>query len=183
MNADTIALRRVTELNGATRQALADLYANVRADLLHLPNYKVSTFTERLDRHAAEPGWESVIAYAGDDPVGYAYANTVEPGNRWWARLESPAPEEYTSGPAVAIKEIGIVKPWRGQGIARQMHDHLMQARPELYATLFVNSKAGDGKVQALYAGWGYVVIGEQQPLSPDAPRLTCMGRRAANPS
>lgn len=182
MTADTITTHRFTELDSA-RQTLIDLYASVRAELLHLPNYQVSTFTERLDRHGAEPGWEAVVAYAGDEPVGYAYANTVEPGNRWWARLTSPAPEEYTRGPAVAIKEIGIVKPWRGRGIALRMHNHLLEARPERYATLFVNSKARDGKVQALYAGWGYVVIGEQEPLSRDAPRLTCMGRRAANPS
>ncbi|MFI1617051.1 GNAT family N-acetyltransferase [Streptomyces lydicus] len=180
MNADTITLRCFTELDSAVRQTFADLYANVRAELLHLPNYKVSTFTERLDRHGAEPGWAAVVAYAGDEPVGYAYANTVGPGNRWWARLESPAPEEYTSGPAVAIKEIGIVKPWRGRGIALRMHDHLLEARSERYATLFVNGKAGDGKVQALYAGWGDVVIGAQQPLSPDAPQLTCMGKRTA---
>ncbi|MFJ5677988.1 GNAT family N-acetyltransferase [Streptomyces sp. NPDC093097] len=182
MNADTITLRRFTEL-ASTRQTLVDLYANVRAELLHLPNYQVSTFTERLDRHGSEPGWETVIAYADDEPVGYAYANTIEPGNRWWTRLVSPAPEQYTSGPTVAIKEIGVVQPWRGRGIAQRMHEHLLGARPERYATLLVNGQAGDGKVQALYEGWGYVVIGAQQPLSPDAPQLNCMGRLAASPS
>ncbi|MGD3105519.1 GNAT family N-acetyltransferase [Streptomyces sp. YGL11-2] len=181
MNVDTITLRRFTEL-GSARQTLIDLYANVRAELLHLPNYKVSTFAERIDRHGSEPGWEAVIAYASGEPIGYAYANTIERGNRWWERLASPAPEEYTSGPTTAIKEIGVVQPWRGKGIALRMHEHLLEARPERFTTLLVNGKAGGGKVQALYEGWGYVVIGEQQPLSPDAPQLTCMGRPAAIP-
>ncbi|AZS72253.1 GNAT family N-acetyltransferase [Streptomyces lydicus] len=170
-----VKLQHYSALSEA-RQNLISLYADVRAELLHLPNYRVDVFAERLDRHAAEPGWQSVIAYAGDAAVGYAYANTVEPDDRWWARMATPVPGLYTAAPAVAVKEIGVTTPWRGKGVARLIHDELLAARSEPYATLMVNPAAGEGKVQRLYAGWGYTVIGEVQP-SPESPVLACMAR------
>lgn len=170
-----VKLQRYTALPHS-RQKLIDLYTDVRAELLHLPNYRVDVFAERLDRHAAEPGWQSVIAYAGDDPVGYVYANTIEPDDRWWARITTPVPTLYTAAPAVAVKEIGVTTQWRGKGVARHIHDELLATRSEPYATLMVNPAAGEGRVQRLYEGWGYTVIGEVQP-SPESPVLACMAR------
>lgn len=54
------------------RQTLIDLYTDVRAGLLNLPDYAVATFAERLDRHASEPGSEVVnwaSASPGEAPV------------------------------------------------------------------------------------------------------------------
>ncbi|CAM5741042.1 hypothetical protein SMICM304S_03555 [Streptomyces microflavus] len=51
-------LRTFTSLD-AIRGDLLDVYAEVRAPLLHLPNYAVTSFGERIDRHAAEPGSQS----------------------------------------------------------------------------------------------------------------------------
>ncbi|MFE7607543.1 GNAT family N-acetyltransferase [Streptomyces celluloflavus] len=176
MTVEAITLRSFTDLSDV-RETLVGLYAAARAELLHLLNYKLTTFAERLDRHGAEPGWESVIAYEHGEAVGYAYANTIEPGNRWWSRMISPPPNVYTSGPVVAIKEIGMVQKRRGQGVAQRIHDDLLESRAELYTTLCVNGAAGGGKVQELYERWGYMTIGRQEPLSPDSPQLTCMGR------
>ncbi|MFF9781627.1 GNAT family N-acetyltransferase [Streptomyces nigrescens] len=170
-----VKLQHYTALPRA-RQKLIDLYTDVRAELLHLPNYRADVFAERLDRHATEPGWHGVIAYVGDDAVGYAYANTIEPDDRWWARMTTPVPALYTAAPAVAVKEIGVTTPWRGKGVARHIHDDLLADRSEPYATLMVNPAAGDGKVRRLYEGWGYAVIGEVQP-SPESPVLACMAR------
>ncbi|MFE1171659.1 GNAT family N-acetyltransferase [Streptomyces sp. NPDC058773] len=170
-----VKLQHYAALPGV-RQKLIDLYTDVRAELLHLPNYRADVFAERLDRHAAEPGWQSVIAYAGNAAIGYAYANTIQPDDRWWARMSTPVPALYTAAPAVAVKEIGVTTPWRGRGVARCIHDALLANRSERYATLMVNPAAGDGKVQRLYEGWGYAVIGEVQP-SPESPVLTCMAR------
>ncbi|MFZ3493093.1 GNAT family N-acetyltransferase [Streptomyces sp. 5.8] len=164
------------------RETLVKVYASVRADLLHLPNYRLEAFTERLDRHGEDPGWEVVMAYAPNgEPIGYAYANTVEPGNRWWTRMNTPAPVAFARASSLAIKEIGVVKPWRGQGLAQAMHDELLRGRDEEYVSLLVNPAAGDGKVKRLYEGWGYSQIGSQQP-SPDSPPLACLGRPVTQP-
>ncbi|GAA3298475.1 GNAT family N-acetyltransferase [Streptomyces cinereospinus] len=170
-----IELRTFTILD-PVRADLLDVYANVRAPLLHLPNYAITAFGERLDRHGAEPGFATVLAYAGGHPVGYAYGNTIEHGDRYWQRTSPPPAERYTERPAVALKEIGVRPAWRGTGTARRIHDALLATREEPFVTLMVNPAAGDGKVQALYASWGYEDIGRSRP-SPASPVLTVMVR------
>ncbi len=173
--APVIELRRFTSLDGA-REDLIDVYAEVRAPLLHLPNYSVITFGERLDRHGAESGFAAILAYADGHPVGYAYGNRIEHGDRYWQRTTPEPPATYTEGSTLAIKEIGVRPSWRKTGTARRIHDALLLASEEPYATLMVNGAAGDGKVHALYRSWGYRDIGHSQP-SPASPLLTVMVR------
>ncbi|MFF3693228.1 GNAT family N-acetyltransferase [Streptomyces sp. NPDC002221] len=160
----------------SVRKALLDVYADVRAPLLHLPHYAVDAYAERLDRHATEAGFEVVIGYEGTEAVGYAYCNTVEPGNRWWNRMDPPLPDQLTAAPAIALKEIMVRTPWRGTGTARRIHDELLAHRPEQRVSLLVNPAAGDGKVHRLYETWGYETVSAQQP-SPDSPPLAAMIR------
>lgn len=168
-------LRTFTTLD-PVRSDLLDVYAEVRAPMLHLPNYAITAFGERLDRHSGEPGFTAVLAYADGHPVGYAYGNTIEHGDRYWQRT-SPAPADtYTERPAVALKEIGVRPAWRKTGTARRIHDALLATRDEPFMTLMVNPAAGDGKVHALYESWGYEDIGQSQP-SAASPVLTVMVR------
>ncbi|WP_432037590.1 GNAT family N-acetyltransferase [Streptomyces cucumeris] len=173
--APAIELRTFTSLDSA-RGDLVDVYAEVRAPLLHLPNYAVTAFGERLDRHGAEPGFMAVLAYADGHPVGYAYANTIEHGDRYWQRTSPEPPERYTERPAVALKEIGVRPKWRKTGTARRIHDALLATREEPFVTLMVNPAAGEGKVHALYTSWKDEDIGHSQP-SPASPMLTVMIR------
>ncbi|WP_331733855.1 GNAT family N-acetyltransferase (plasmid) [Streptomyces sp. NBC_00080] len=175
--ASTIELRTFTEL-GPVRGDVVDVYAEVRAPLLHMPNYAVTAFGERLDRHGAEPGFTLVLAYADEQPVGYAYGNRIEHGDRYWQRTTPEPTQEYTQHPTVALKEIGVRDAWRGTGTARRMHDAFLATRDEPYATLMVNPAAGDGKVHKLYRSWGYQDLGQSQP-SPASPVLTVMIRPA----
>ncbi|URN17366.1 MULTISPECIES: GNAT family N-acetyltransferase [Streptomyces] len=171
----TIGIRHHNDL-GPVRATLLSVYADVRAELLHLPNYTVDAFTERLDRHAGEAGWEAVIGYDSGEPIGYVYANTILDGDRWWRRVSPPPPKGYTERPAVALKEIGVRPPWRGTGAALKLHEALLSHREEPYATLMVNPAAGEGKVLRLYERWGYRSIGSSRP-SPGSPELTVMVR------
>lgn len=168
-------LRIFTDV-GPVRGDVIDVYAEVRAPLLHLPNYAVTAFGERLDRHGAEPGFAAVLAYVEGEPVGYVYGNCIEHGDRYWQRTAPEPAQEYTSRPAVALKEIGVRPAWRKTGTARRMHDAFLATREEPYVTLMVNPAAGDGKVHALYRSWGYEDIGKSQP-SPASPVLTVMIR------
>ncbi|MGP3755920.1 GNAT family N-acetyltransferase [Streptomyces sp. IBSNAI001] len=168
-------LRTFTNLD-TIRGDLLDVYAEVRAPLLHLPNYAVTAFGERIDRHSTEPGFTAVLAYADKQPVGYAYSNTIEHGDRYWQRTSPTPAEKYTGRPAAALKEIGVHPAWRKTGTARRIHDALLAARDEPNVTLMVNEAAGDGKVHALYTSWGYENIGQSQP-SPASPVLTVMMR------
>ncbi|GGV57886.1 hypothetical protein GCM10010294_04960 [Streptomyces griseoloalbus] len=173
--AHTTELRTFTKLE-PVRGDLIDVYAEVRAPLLHLPNYAVTAFGERLDRHGAEPGFAAVLAYAGGHPVGYVYGNRIERGDRYWQRTAPEPAQEYTSRPAVALKEIGLRPAWRKTGTAQRMHDAFLATRLEPYVTLMVNPAAGEGKVHALYRSWRYQDIGQSRP-SPASPVLTVMIR------
>ncbi|WP_405447924.1 GNAT family N-acetyltransferase [Streptomyces erythrochromogenes] len=170
-------IRRHSTLTPDLRATIAEVYAGVRAELLDHPNYRVDVFLERLDRHAGEPGWAIAVAYTLEgEAIGYAYANTVGPADRWWKRTTVPVAPRFTARDTVAVKEIGVLPEHRGVGLARRMHDGLLNGRAEPYATLMVNPAAGDGKVMRLYEGWGYREIGAVQP-GPAAPWLVCMGR------
>lgn len=171
-----VELHHHTGLTTEVRRDLLDVYADVRAPLLHLANYCVEAFAERLDRHAGEPGFELVLGYDGELPVGYAYGNTVDAGDPYWKRMAEPLPDGYTDTPVLALREIGIRAPWRGTGTARRIHDELLAHRTEDRVILMVNPLAGDGKVQAVYETWGYQATNSQRP-SPDSPRLTAMAR------
>ncbi|MGW7715569.1 GNAT family N-acetyltransferase [Streptomyces chartreusis] len=174
-SAPAIEFRFFTALD-SIRGDMIETYADVRAPLLHLPNYAVTTFGERLDRHGAEPGFTTVLAYADDQPIGYAYGNTINHGDRYWQRTHPEPADTYTSHPAVALKEIGVRSQWRGTGTALRIHDTFLASREESYVTLMVNPAAGDGKVHALYQSWGYEDLGQSQP-SPASPVLTVMIR------
>lgn len=162
---------RATALTPVLRQTIGDVYAQVRADLLDHPNYRMDVFLNRLDRHATEPGWAVALAHdpVSGEAVGYAYANTIGPGDRWWKRMTVPVTARFTARDTVAVKEIGVIPGRRGVGLARRMHDVLLDGRVEPYTTLMVNPAAGDGKVMRLYEGWGYREIGAVQP-SPESP-------------
>ncbi|WP_406099894.1 GNAT family N-acetyltransferase [Streptomyces sp. NBC_01013] len=173
--APVIELRQFTKLDGA-RDDLIDVYAEVRVPLLHLPNYAITGFGERLDRHGTEPGFVAVLAYAEGQPIGYAYGNRIKHRDRYWQRTSPEPPARYTKSPALAIKEIGVRPSWRKTGTARRIHDALLLVSKEPYVTLMVNKAAGDGKVHALYRAWGYEDIGRSQP-SPASPLLEVMVR------
>ncbi|NBE50626.1 GNAT family N-acetyltransferase [Streptomyces boluensis] len=155
---------------------LIDVYADVRKAQLHNPHYSVERYAERLARHGREPGWEVVIAYEDEHPVGYGYVNTLTPDDRWWKRTSPTLSVQVTSTPTVAVKEMMVVKAHRRQGIAKRIHDALLAEREEEAVSLMVSPANQDGRVQTLYASWGYRVVGNSQP-SPDSPPLTVMLR------
>ncbi|QNS05502.1 GNAT family N-acetyltransferase [Streptomyces xanthii] len=164
-------------------ETLIDLYAQVRADQLHLPHYSVERYAERLARHGKEPGWETVIARIDGTPVGYGYCNTLTPvTDRWWQRTAPEPAPEIASRTTVAIKEMMVLDTHRRRGVARAFHDSLLAGREEEQASLMVSPANQDGRVQALYEKWGYESIGRSQS-APDAPALTVMIRPVRLPT
>ncbi|AUG80916.1 acetyltransferase [Kitasatospora sp. MMS16-BH015] len=172
----SLELRYHVTLDAALRQELTEVYAEVRAPLLHLPNYGIEAFAGRLDRHLADPGFGIVLGYEGGQPVGYAYGNTVGARDPYWQRLAEPLAEGGPTVPALAIKEIGVRPPWRGTGAARRIHDGLLAERTEETVMLMVNPLAGDGKVQRVYESWGYRRFNSQSATAA-SPELAAMVR------
>lgn len=95
--APAIELRTFTNLDTA-RGDLLDVYAEVRAPLLHLPNYAVTAFGERLDRHSTEPGFAAVLAYADGHPSA---TPTATPSSTATGTGSAPARRRPRSTPSV----------------------------------------------------------------------------------
>ncbi|PAU47987.1 acetyltransferase [Streptomyces albireticuli] len=169
------------------RQTILDLHAEVRGDfgLLDRPFNTVERFDERLIAYAQRPGWETVIACTrGGEPVGFCFGTPLASTTGWWSSMVTPLPEgftEETGSRTVAFQEICVRKPWRGQGVARRLHDELLDGHQEERVTLLVDPDAGGGKVKAVYESWGYEEAGQQQPF-PDSPRFAVMMRSLRQP-
>lgn len=176
----TLALRHHSHV-APVRQTIVDIHVEVRQRDFGLtgPFYAAERFDERLSSHSSAPGWEAVVAYDGEEPVGFAYGTPLASTTRWWSAMTTPLPGDYTvetGTRTLALNEIVVRRPWRGTGAAHRIHEELLANRREARVTLLVNPKAGDGKVQSVYESWGYVKIGEQQPF-PDSPVFASMVR------
>jgi GNAT superfamily N-acetyltransferase len=161
----------------SVRQLLLDVYAEVYADQLDDPFFTVDRYSERLTSHSSRNGWEAVIGYDGDEPVGYAYAAPLQPGARWWTHQLKPLPADFTEETGVrtlALFEIMVRRPWRGTGVAHTIHQELLAHRPEKRVTLLVESLHTG--VKRTYESWGYEHIGDQQPFL-DSPLYATMVR------
>ncbi|MWA07667.1 GNAT family N-acetyltransferase [Streptomyces sp. BA2] len=168
------------------RQTLLDIHAEVRHRDFQLttPFYDVDRFDERLSAYASRPGWTSVVGYEEDEPVGFAFGTTLGPDTRWWSSMITELPQGYTDEDGhrtVALNEIVVRKPWRGRGVAWQIHEEWLTLRTEQRVTLLVNPAAGNGAVQAVYEAWGYRKVGEQQPFA-DSPVFASMTRPVHRP-
>ncbi|WP_331748465.1 GNAT family N-acetyltransferase [Streptomyces sp. NBC_00648] len=176
----TVELRHYRDVE-EVRNTIVDIHVEVRQLDFKLVGdfYRAERFNDRLTNHSSAPGWEAVIAYDDGTPAGFAYATPLGPKTRWWSAMTTPLPDGYTEENGtrtLALNEIVIRRTWRGTGLAHRIHEDLLTGRTEERATLLVNPKAGDGKVQAVYERWGYGRIGDQQPF-PDSPVFAAMMR------
>ncbi|PIB03457.1 MULTISPECIES: GNAT family N-acetyltransferase [Streptomyces] len=166
------------------RHIILDIHAEVRHGDFKLNNdfNSVERFDERLARYSSRPGFTAAVGWEGDEPVGFAFGITLGPDSTWWRSMTTPLPDGYTTEDGkrtVALNEIVVRKPWRGRGVAWQIHEEWLARRTEQRVTLLVNPAAGNGSVQAVYEAWGYRTVGQQQPF-PDSPVYASMTRELA---
>ncbi|MEF9903033.1 GNAT family N-acetyltransferase [Streptomyces sp. P9-A2] len=134
-------------------------------------------FARFVDSWSARPGFACVVAYDGEQPVGYAYGAPLSPTTTWWAKVTPALPEGFTAETGTrtfALSELMVREPWRGTGTSLRIHDVLLASRGEDRVTLLVHK--AHSKVRALYEGWAYRMVGEAVPFE-GAPELCAMVR------
>ncbi|WKU47117.1 GNAT family N-acetyltransferase [Streptomyces sp. VNUA116] len=99
------------------------------------------------------------------DPVGLAFGYPLSARTRWWDQLVVPVPEETRREDGrrtFGLMEIAVCAPWRGQGIARRLHDAVLEdTRAE---RVLLNVRHDAVPAQAAYRSWGYRKVGEARP-------------------
>ncbi|MFE5484126.1 GNAT family N-acetyltransferase [Streptomyces sp. NPDC056527] len=149
------------------RQTLLDVHADAYGEQMHDPFHQ--RFPWFVDTWGSLSTFDCVIAYDGDEPAGFAYGASANPGREWWREHLSPAPNPDTT---FALSELMVRPKWRKTGLSKSLHDHLLRSRPETLTVLLVDT--AQPRVQALYEAWGYHKVGERQPF-PDSPRCAVM--------
>ncbi|QNE18204.1 GNAT family N-acetyltransferase [Kribbella qitaiheensis] len=178
MSNDISLVRYGNDQLASIRPTLVSLYAEVyEMEAAEDVFFSIDRFESRLRGHAGRPGWEAVVAFDGGEAAGYAYASPLKADTGWWGHMLQPLPVNdvvETGHRTLALFELMIRDPWRGTGLAKQIHEALLEGRPEERVTLLVEKT--HPKVEALYESWGYHNIGDQQPF-PDAPIYATMLR------
>ncbi|SHM46678.1 GNAT family N-acetyltransferase [Actinacidiphila paucisporea] len=148
------------------RQTILDIHADAYAE-------NMTEFDERfpwfVDHWGGNPGFACVIAYDGEQAVGFAYGAPATPGREWWREHLDPAPEKQRT---FSYSELAVHPYWRKKGVADRLSRVLMDGRDEDLAVLLVDVE--HPRVQALYESWGYRKVGERQPF-PDSPVYAVM--------
>ncbi|MCX4761937.1 N-acetyltransferase [Streptomyces sp. NBC_01275] len=180
---DTITYRRTSNVD-VVRQLILDVHVEVRGEfgLMDRPFYQRDRFDERLTAYSSRTGWEAVIGYHDEEPVGYVFAVPLGENTGWWSAEQEPLADEYIAEDGrktLALNEILVRQPWRGahgKGTAHALHEELLSQRQERRVTLLVNPALSDGRLKAVYESWGYKQIGRQQPFD-DSPVFATMMR------
>ena len=120
-----------------------------------------------------QPGFALAEARHGGYLVGYASGMPLRPSTSWWRGLTAPLPPEVTTehpGRTFALTELLVRASWRRQGIGRELHELLLDGRPEERATLTV--PPGAGAAQAAFRSWGWRKVARTRGDGPAAPVL-----------
>lgn len=151
------------------------LYVSTHQDVIADAFYDPERFAERVRGYARSPGFELVAAHLDGQPVGLALGYTLPSNARWWQGLTTPVDAELIAENGVrtfALNELMVHPDFQHRGLARALHDELLDHRTEARATLLVRE---DNQIaQAAYTKWGWVKIGKLQPF-PDSPHYDAL--------
>lgn len=160
----------------AIRETLADLYERAYADKLDGAFRSRGRFLERLDAHLERDGTEMVAANDGSQLVGYIYGFPLPRDTGWWSGFEGQLPtgvqDATKAGRVRAIAELMVVPERRREGIARRLHDALIegwQTGAADLATMLVDP--ANTPARSAYVSWGWEMLGHLKPFL-DSPRF-----------
>ncbi|MFJ3176068.1 GNAT family N-acetyltransferase [Streptomyces roseus] len=154
------------------RQTLLYVHDDAYADRRH--EEFVQRFPWFVDHWGGNPGFACVIAWEEDVPVGFSYGAPATPGREWWQGHLETTPQDAST---FSVSELMVRPKWRRTGLGPRLHDALLAGRPEAWAVLTVDTKRP--RLQAMYEGWGYRKVGENQPFA-DSPVYAVMMKAAA---
>jgi ribosomal protein S18 acetylase RimI-like enzyme len=164
--------------------AVRDLYAEIYAEPpYHEGPAEVEDFASGWQRTIDQRDFRLVIARRADEPIGFAFGVPLGARTTWWDGALTPLSDEITTeypGRTFAIIELAVRRPYRHQGVGRQLHTYLTAGLSEERITLLVRPEAP--APQRAYRSWGYRPVGRIQPFSA-APVYDVMIKQLVSPA
>jgi GNAT superfamily N-acetyltransferase len=159
-------------LDGGRAASRAEEFHQLHAEVYADPPYGQDDedYPRRFAVQRRQPGFVLAEARNGGYLVGYAAGMPLRPSTSWWRELTTPLPDEVTAehpGRTFAVVDLLVRASWRRQGIGRDLHDLILDGRPEERATLTVLPAAA--AAQHALRAWGWRKVARAQ-AGPDAP-------------
>ncbi len=139
------------------RDALTAVYASARADQAHNPFYSEESFWQRLvELYAPGRDFELVTATLHGVVIGFAFGNPRDKTAEIWRSVSRAVPDISVPDkpePVYIFRELNVRPEYQRRGYGRQLHDALLDSRPERLAHLLVRP---DNPARFAYGSWGW---------------------------
>ncbi|MFJ6568007.1 GNAT family N-acetyltransferase [Streptomyces sp. NPDC091292] len=162
----------VERLDGPAARQAEDAFRLVYADVFAEPPYNESeadiavTFRRRFRSQTRRTAFRAVIARGEDgEPIGIAYGHPLSANAEWWDQLTEPVPDEMRREDGhrtFGFMELAVRTRWRGRGVARRLHETLLDGLDAERVLLNVHPEGR--AASAAYRAWGYRKVGEARP-------------------
>ncbi|MGW7363555.1 N-acetyltransferase family protein [Streptomyces sp. NPDC054841] len=161
----------VEHMDGSAAAQAEDAFRLIYAEVFAEPPHNetaddVAATFRRFRSQTRKPTFRAALARTEDgEPVGMAYGYPVERDTGWWDELTEPVPDDMRREDGhrtFGLMELAVRGPWRGQGVARRLHETLLNCieAERMLLNVHPDSKAAS----AAYRAWGYLKIGEARP-------------------
>jgi GNAT superfamily N-acetyltransferase len=156
----TIAVER---MDGSAAVQAEDAFRLIYAEAFAEPPHNeseddVAAAFRRFPSQARKHTFRAALARTEDgEPVGMAYGYPLAPDTGWWGELTEPVPDDMRREDGhrtFGLMELAVRGPWRGQGIARRLHETLLDSIEAERALL--NVHPGSKAASAACRAWGY---------------------------
>ncbi|MEI5102195.1 GNAT family N-acetyltransferase [Streptomyces sp. PmtG] len=158
-------------MEGAAAAQAEDAFRWVYADAFAEPPYNekaddVAATFRRFRSQTRKATFRATLARAENgEPVGMAYGYPLSSHTGWWDQLTGPVPDDMRREDGhrtFGLMELAVRPPWRGQGIARRLHETLLDGVEAERVLLNVHPESE--AASAAYRAWGYRKVGEARP-------------------
>ncbi|GGP57970.1 GNAT family N-acetyltransferase [Streptomyces calvus] len=158
-------------MDGGGAMEAVDAFKSVYAEAFAEPPYEetaeeVAAAFRRFPSQARNEAFRATLARTGDgEPVGMAYGYPLGPNTGWWQGLIQPVSEDMRREDGhrtFGLMELAVRVPWRRQGVARRLHDVLLDSTGA--ERVLLNVHPDSTAAVAAYRAWGYEKVGETRP-------------------
>jgi GNAT superfamily N-acetyltransferase len=153
---------------------LLDVHLDARAELIDQPFYSAEQFGQRMQEHFHEPNFTLATGRLAGQLVAFAYGASMPADTWWWQHLQGvddPDLARETGTRTFWFREILVRTQYQGRGYAHQLHNAILQPRPEERAALFVRK---DNPARLTYLKWGWYTVGHL-PSQNGSPEFDAM--------